>query len=291
MGSDKGLLWVFVSAQRSRRRPQSNAAALPTDPVKTDFGSVSLVADPGAPRRITLYLDGVPSSHHDLDDPTYLEFKYMVWMAGMLNAWFPQDAAVRAMHLGAAGCTMARYISATRPGSHQLALEVDAQLAQYVREWFDLPRSPQLRIRVQDGREALEGSPPNRWEVIIRDAFMNSSVPDGLVSTSAAAAVHTALSADGIYLANCADHPPMSRARREVATLSQFFGSNVLIAAEPGIFSGRRHGNVILMAAKNGERLREVSAEIGKKLRQAREPARVVGGAELQAFASGASPY
>lgn len=264
---------------------------LPTAPIRTDYAEVTLVPEPGAAHRVTLYIDGVPSSHIDLSDPTHLEFKYMQWMAGMIEAWFAPQEAVRAMHLGGAGCTMARYLTATRPGSHQLALEIDAKLAILVREWFDLPRSPQLRIRVEDGRTALEKSPAQRWEIIIRDAFVDAEVPNSLTASGAAENAHRALSTEGIYLANCADYPPLPLARREVATLHQFFGTNILICAEPGIFTGRRHGNVIILAAKDGEKLEEVGAKIGRNLRSSPIPARLLSGRELEVFAAGAQPF
>ena len=281
---------MIVSASRARRRPSSTPATLPTEPINTDHAEVTVVAQAGAPNRVTLYLDGTPSSHIDFADPTHLEFKYMQWMAAIIDAWFPPQKALRAIHLGAAGCTMARYVDATRPGSHQLALEIDAQLAQLVRQWFDLPRSPQLRIRVQDARVALEKSADVRWDVIIRDVFANSEVPLELTSLEAVAQVHRTLSAQGIYLANCADFPPLNLARQEVATMRELFGKNVLIAAEPGVFSGRRHGNVIILAAKDGVRLRAAAAQIGRALRSTPIPARTLEGRELEVFAAGAKP-
>jgi len=283
--------WVTVSSKRSRQRGSVNGSDLPHGEVQTDFSTVTLTPDPGNTSRVTLYIDGVPSSHIDLEDPTHLEFKYMQWMAGMLNAWFAPDRGLRVMHLGAAGCTMARYINATRPTSHQLALEVDSKLAQFCRQWFDLPRAPQLRIRIEDGRTALNTSAPQRWEVIIRDAFVDSQVPNDLTSFQAVSQVHRALTPDGIYLANCADFPPLPLARREVATLAQFFGKNIMITAEPGVFSGRRHGNVIILAAKDHDRLSEVSARIGRNLRTSSIPARLITARELEVFAAGATPF
>src|SRR5690625_3148090 len=288
---DNHLSWVIVASKRARRRPPSPILQLPTEPVCTDFAQVTLVPEAGASHRVTVFLDGVPSSHIDLIDATHLEFKYMQWMAAMIDAWFDRDAGVRALHLGGAACTMARYIAATRPSSHQLALELDASLARLVRQWFDLPRSPQLRIRVQDARVALTQCTDSRWDVIIRDAFLDSAVPHALTTLEAIEHVHRALSADGIYLANCADYPPLPLARREVATLRQFFGTNILICAEPGIFTGRRHGNVIILAAKDGDRLQEVGAKIGRNVRSSPIPARLLSGRELEVFAAGAQPF
>src|SRR5690625_7379546 len=59
--SDNRLSWVIVSAQRSRRRPSSKLSALPTAPIRTDYAEVTVVPEPGAAHRLTLYLDGVRS--------------------------------------------------------------------------------------------------------------------------------------------------------------------------------------------------------------------------------------
>lgn len=285
------LSWVIVSRKNASKRSAVAAGRLPNGEVRTDLSIATVVPSAGSNRSVTLYLDGVPSSHNDLDDPTRLEFKYMQWLAGMIDAWFPSGTGIRAMHIGGAGCTMARYICATRPSSHQLALEVDAKLANLVRQWFDLPRAPQLKIRVEDGRIALESSAPQRWDLIIRDAFVDSEVPRHLAARGTVAAAHRALSPKGIYLANCADYPPLPLARREVATLREFFGAAVLLVAEPGVFSGRRHGNVILLAAKDASHLGTVATQIAKNMRTSAIPARMLHGRELEAFSSGAQPF
>jgi len=88
---------------------------------------------------VTVLLNGVPSSHLDLVDPTRLDFEYMQQMAAVIDRFGEPGAPLRVIHLGAAGCTMARYVQAVRPGSHQLAIELDARLAELARTWFDLP--------------------------------------------------------------------------------------------------------------------------------------------------------
>lgn len=272
------------------------SAQLPTQPVATSLATAHVKLDAGNPRRLTLYIDSVPSSHVDLDDPTYLEFEYMQWFAAAINSWFGSGNEVlgprmRGLHLGGGGCTMARYLSHHFPGSHHTAVEIDEKLAALVRQWFDLPRSPQVKIRVADARDVLDTTRHSGWEVIIRDAFTDAEVPRNLVGVDAIEDVYRALAPDGIYLANCADHPPLPKARREVATLQTVFGDAVALAAEPGQLRGRRFGNVLLIAAKDGDRLREVIPQIARALRSTPVPARVLYAQELKAFAGTAAIY
>src|SRR5690625_1774705 len=178
----------------------------------------------------------------------------------------------RVLHRGAAGCTMARAIHAEWPSSHQVAVEVDELLATYVREWFDLPRSPHLRIRVQDGHAALSSAPAGRYEVVIRDAFNRFHIPAHLTTSDYTAHVARVLSPGGLYLANCADHPPLTLTRREVATLLTAF-PHVGIITEPAILRGRRYGNIVLVGSSA-----PLGESLARSVRTLPLPARLITG-------------
>ena len=194
-----------------------------------------------------LLIDGAESSHLDLLDPRHLVFEYMQQMIGVLEESVEADR-LRAVHLGGAGCSLARAIEAQWPNSRQIAVEWDPLLAGYVREWFDLPRSPLLRIRVADAREATESITAGSKDVVVRDVFVDRQPPEHVRTVEFTRAVSSALTADGIYLLNTADRPPLTLARREAATVAEVF-EHVLAIAEPGVLKGRRYGNVVLAAA------------------------------------------
>lgn len=237
-----------------------------------------------------MFIDGTESSHHHLSDPTVLAFEYMQYMQAVLRTNMPAPAAgaakgrPRVLHIGAAGCTMARAIHAEWPTAHQLALEVDELLAAYVREWFDLPRSPHLRIRVEDGLAALNRAPAARFEVIIRDAFTRFNIPAHLTTSTYTAEVARVLSPGGLYLANCADEPPLTLTRREVATAQGFF-EHVGIITEPAILRGRRYGNVLIVGSQA-----PLAEALPRVLRTLPVPARLIVGEELDRFIAGHPP-
>ena len=134
-------------------------------PGGVDSGVAELVSDPDRPRAWTLLVDGTPQSHVDLDDPQYLEFEYMRRLGHLVNLAAPAGEPLRVLHLGAGGLTLARYVTATRPGSSQLAVESDAALVELVRRRLPLgPRgrragAGRLRIRIGDARAVLEQLP------------------------------------------------------------------------------------------------------------------------------------
>ncbi len=259
-------------------------ADLPTGPVPTSLGTATLRREPGAGHLVTLLLDGTESSCLDLEDPAHLEFEYMQQMAAVLDAARPAGP-VRALHLGAAGCALPRALEARRPGSTQLAVELDAVLADLVRTWFDLPRAPRLRIRSGDARAVTATLPDGAWEVVVRDVFDAGLVPRHVRTVEAAAEVRRVLSPDGLYLVNLTDHPPLRQARAEVAALQELFAS-VALLADPAILRGRRYGNVVLAASAAPLPM----ARLERDLRRLPLPVRLVHGAELATFRGTLAP-
>jgi spermidine synthase len=255
--------------------------------VTTTTGTVELVRSRDDPTGVTVVLNGVASSHLDLADPTRLDFEYMQQMAVVLDRIRPPGDPVRAVHLGAAGCTLARYLDATRPGSRQLAVELDTSLAELVRTWFDLPRSPALRIRAGDARAELARRPDASADVVVRDVFAGATTPEHVRTVEFTRDVARVLTPGGVYLANCADRPPLGQARAEVATLRAVF-ADVAVVAEPAQLKGRRYGNLVLAGSDAPGLLG--AADVARAIRSLPAPTRVLHGAELDAFVADARP-
>jgi hypothetical protein len=122
------------------RTSSRRAAEGPVSRVDTGHGGIELLRDADRPGAWMLLIDGVPQSHVDLDDPGYLEFEYVRRLGHVIDTVAPAAQPLRVLHLGAGALTLARYVAATRPGSHQLAVEIDAALVDLVR--LRLPLRP-----------------------------------------------------------------------------------------------------------------------------------------------------
>lgn len=166
----------------------------------------------------------------------------------IIGATLGDTVPLRALHLGAAGCTLARALDAGHSGSKQLAVELDGTLARYVREWFDLPPAPRLRIRSDETRHALDTTHA-QWDVIIRDAFRNREVPAQLRTSESAARAHEVRPwrylSPQLHRFHQAQH---DRLGEEIATLAQHFRHMIAIV-DPSILKGRRFGNIVLAAS------------------------------------------
>ena len=281
---------VAARDRSGRRAPASHrpptSPTWPVGPVTISTGTVEVVRAPDDPTGVTVLVNGVPSSHLDLVDPTRLSFEYMQQMAAVLDRFTPgQPLAV--VHLGAAGCAMARYVHATRPASRQIAIELDATLPELMRAWFDLPRAPSLRIRAGDARSELATLPDASADIVIRDVFAADSTPEHVTTLEFTTDVARVLRPGGLYLANCADRPPLTRARAEAATLAAVF-ADVAVIAEPGQLRGRRYGNLVLAGTNDPAILR--SADLDRALRSLPAPSRLLRDADVDAFIGSAQP-
>jgi spermidine synthase len=250
-----------------------------------DTGRLELLPDDDGRRGWTVVVNGVPSSHVDLDDPTRLEFEYVRWFADVIDAVAPTARPLRAVHLGGAGCTVARYVAATRPGSRQVVLEVDAAVVDVVRRAFGMRSSPALRLVVGDARAGLADLREHGYDVVVRDAFAGASVPRHLTTAEFLDDVRRVLVPGGVYLANLADNPHLAVARHEAATVLGSF-AHVAMIAEPGQLHGRRYGNVVLAGCD--EPLPWTPIE--RRLAADPVPARMLATDEVRAFASGYRP-
>lgn len=185
------------------------------------------------------------SSHVDLDDPAYLDFEYMYWIAQLLHSHWDTAFRLRVLHLGGAACSLARYLAAAYPNARQVAVELDGRLAELVREWFELPRAPLLRIRVGEARAVTGTLTEDSRDVIIRDVFAGAVTPQPLTTQEFTAQVRRVLAPGGIYAVNCGDGPGLVTARREAATIAAAFPHTVIIA-DPAMLKGRRYGNMVI---------------------------------------------
>lgn len=254
-------------------------------PIST--GEAELERDRLDPDLWTVWVNGMPSSPVHIRDATILDFEYLRWMADVLDVAgaAPAPAPVDAVHLGGGACALPRMVEVVRPGSRQVVVELDGELARLVRTWFDLPRSPRLRIQPGDAREGLARRPTASADLVVRDVFSGEVTPRHVTTSEFLVDVVRVLRADGLYLANVADRAGMAGLRSEVGTLQEAFAHTALLA-EPGALRKRRYANAVLVGCAEPLPV----AALVRRLGTSSVPARVVHGEALTAFVGGAPP-
>ncbi|MBC6456764.1 fused MFS/spermidine synthase [Actinomadura sp. HBU206391] len=211
-------------------------------------GTAELLQDADRENGWVLNVGGVPQSYVDLSEPTYLDFGYMEIMGGVVDRLGPRRAAIDAVHVGGAACTLPRYVAATRPGSRQVVFEPDAGLVQMVREQLALDTVPRLDVRIVDGRAGVTALPGDSADLVVVDAYTAATMPIELATDEFTREVARVLRPGGVHLTNVSDGSRLAFVRRVVATVSGVF-PHAMLLADPDVLSGRRFGNLIVAAA------------------------------------------
>jgi hypothetical protein len=266
------------------RRDRGHLSALP-GPTQVAGGTAELLADADREGSWQLMLDGVPQSHVDLVDPSYLEFEYVRRMGHVLDLAAEPEQPLDIVHLGGGALTLARYVAVTRPGSRQRVVELDEPLTELVRRELPLPRNARVRVRAADAREGLAALPDASADVVLVDVFAGARTPAHLTTVEFAADVARVLTPAGVTAWNVSDGPPLRFARAEAATLRAVFG-HVALLAEPGTLRGRRFGNTVAV----GSDVELPIAGLTRRCAGDPMPARVVSGEELDRFVGQAAP-
>ncbi|WP_248278884.1 fused MFS/spermidine synthase [Brevibacterium sp. 'Marine'] len=223
-----------------------------------------------------LHVNGVPSSSITLSDPQRLDFEYLDWMRRIIDVELPHRT-LRAAHIGAAGCALARALNSARPGSKQTAIDIDAKLLDFARDWFDLPRSPALALRAGDGAVEIGKFRADTLDVLVRDAFDHDSVPTTLQTFEFFTSCAEAVKDSGLYVANVPDPGDHRLLRAELRGLGEHF-AHLAAATEPAILKGRRRGNVVVLASHS-----ELdTAGLDRSLRTAASSATFLAGTDLR---------
>ena len=243
-------------------------------------GTAELLRDWDRPGGWELSLAGVPQSYVDVDDPTHLEFGYVRLLGDLLDLVAPEGAPLSVLHLGGGGCTLPRYVAATRPGSPQLVVEADEPLVELVRAQLG---TAGFRFRVGDARAELARLRPAGSDVVVGDVFDEARVPQHLTTVEHVREVARVLRPGGAYAVNLGDGGALAFSRGQVSTLRAVF-AHVLLLSDPGVLRGRRFGNVVLV----GSHAPLPADGLRRRAARAAGTARVVEGEDLEAFAGGA---
>lgn len=246
------------------------------------FGTAQLYADDDRPAGWLLTVDGVAQSYVDLGEPCHLEFDYVRLMGDVVDLVAQPDESITALHLGGGGCTLPRYVAATRPGSRQVVIEADDLLAHVVRRELGVAG---FRLRVGDARQALGRMRPGTGDLVVSDVFAASELPRHCTTLEYLEQVRAVLRPGGTYVANVGDGPPLAFARSQAATVRAAFEHVVLMAA-PGVLRGRRFGNLVLAGSDRPFEVGELGARAARVIGRAR----VVWGDDVRDFTGGAKP-
>lgn len=212
----------------------------------TAYYCVRVVADDleTRPGGRSLILDQLRHAHVDLDDPTFLDIRYMRLFADAEASL--ASGPINVLHIGGGGFTLPRYIDAVRPGSNHTVLELDVDLVPIIQRDFGLPQDHGYDIRFGDARINLAGLESDSYDLIVGDAYSGNAVPWHLATVEVVEEIDRLLDDDGIYIANIIDGNENRFIRSQLATLSEVFDE--LVRVEPDGGTTDRPQNQLVVA-------------------------------------------
>jgi spermidine synthase len=212
------------------------------------FGTAELIPDDACQTGWTVAANGVAQSYVDLADPAYLRMNYLEWIAQTIDRHWPSGDSISAVFLGGAGCTLPRYVAATRPGSAQTVYELDGPLIDLVRDHLDLDGVPGLRVHVMDGRVGIEGIADATVDLVVVDVFRGGDVAADLATVEFLREIARVLRPGGLYAVNLWDAADLDFALRAVASVCAVF-PHVVTFVEARVLVRTGPGNVVVAAS------------------------------------------
>lgn len=182
----------------------------------------------------SLWLDRLRHAHVDLDDPLFLDIRYMRLFADVVDAT-PDGEPLRVLHVGGGGFVLPRYINEVRPGSENVVLELDEDLVRIAEESLGLSAEDDLDIRTGDARIHLRDLETDSFDLIVGDAYGGSTVPWHLTTSEVMGEFDRLLTDDGLYMMNVIDGDDNRFARSQLATVGEHFDQLAVIEPEDGV--------------------------------------------------------
>jgi spermidine synthase len=242
-------------------------------------GDLAVLRDRERPSGRLLRQGDMEASYVDLADPRHLQFDYLRRMRDLVDA----AGARRVVHVGGAGCALARALAAARPAHRQEVIELDPEVVAMARDHLGLRRAAGLRVRVGDGRAVLARRPDGSADAVLVDAFVGARLPRHLVTAEALADIARVARLAAV---NVVDARPLADAAAIAAGLRGAF-PHVLALGGAGVLAKRRSGNVVLAGSHDPLRLEQLRARAAADP----SPAGLLGPDAIGAFCGGVPPW
>ena len=197
-----------------------------------------------------LEIGSAEQSHVDVQNPDYVFYEYLRRIANTVDALAPAGEPITAAHLGAGALTLVRYIQATRPGSRQVAVDIEPELMGFVTDRLPLPAGTDCRLVVGDAREQLANLPEllgvDGFDAIILDIFTGMDAPAHLANRDFYRELKDTLSERGMVAINVGDDAGLPFFQLQATAMLEVF-DHVWCLCESSMLSGQNEGNLVLV--------------------------------------------
>ncbi len=171
-----------------------------------------------------LQLDKLLHSFVSLEDPTFLAHSYQEVLKDIETYIAQRNPSLRVLFIGGGGYTMPRYLEAVYPQSRIEVIEIDPEVTSVAFEYLGLRPDTQILTYNEDARIAVPKLLPGQYDLVVGDAFHDTSIPYHLITREFNEQVRALLKDEGIYAVNVIDKLHTGRfLRAYVNTLQRTF--------------------------------------------------------------------
>ncbi|MCV9994472.1 fused MFS/spermidine synthase [Paeniglutamicibacter sp. ZC-3] len=240
----------------------------------------TLEEDAFVPGAWVLQLGGAEQSHVNVDHPEEIFYEYLRRLANHVDEHGEAGKPLHVLHLGAGALTLARYIQRKRPGSVQVAVDLERELLDFVFDALPMENPRNLRTIIGDARRVLTHElAGEKFDIIVLDIFSGAGAPEHLTVPAFYAEMNSLLCPEGLVLVNVGDDPPFTFADSQIKAMSEIFAT-VMASAPTEIFSRKFPGNMVVA----GTQSRLDLAMVDRLRASGPHPGSVLFGSDLDGF-------
>lgn len=230
-----------------------------------------------------LEINGAEQSHINIADPSYVFYEYLRRIANVIDILAAPGKPLKVAHLGAGALTLVRYIAHTRPGSVQVALDIEPELFDFVTERLPLPAGTNCRTVIADARHGLgqiqDIAEEDGFDAIILDIFTGTGSPKHLATPDYYTELSRLLGKGGVLAINIGDDPALPFFRTQASALLTVF-PHLWCLCDSAMLSAQHEGNLVLIGTE-----RELDEDTADALyARGPHPAETLGTDRLRAF-------
>lgn len=209
------------------------------------YNTIIVTEDPPGVRTLQFERFGARQSVVKLGDPDHLELPYVQTVLVSLALL---DEPARALVVGLGGGTIPTFLHRHFPQLTIDAVDIDPEVVDVARRYFEFKEDDRLRAHVADGRKFIEDC-RNPYDLIILDAYGSDNIPKHLATAEFLKATRQALTPGGVVVGNIWSRGSNPLYDSMVLTYRSVF-NQVIPLDVPGA------GNIILLALPRSEQVR-----------------------------------
>jgi spermidine synthase len=210
-----------------------------------------LFEEEDAPGEWVLTINKSLHSALDVNDPTNLSFYHAKKIGSIIETLFPAKEKLSVLHLGAGALSIARYIDATRPGSNQVAVEIEDGLVDFVESILPFNKTGAVDVIVGDGRVVVESRIKefaDKFDLVIVELFLDRTNPANSTSIEFYRLLKKTLTSNGVLVVNVIDGNDYRFAANTYVTIKEVF-ANVKAVLDEKEFRVKTPGNILIVGS------------------------------------------